>query len=94
MEWPWPAWLLWTCGEHGHQAAHLPGLGDPDGSPVGPSPDPRSSSSSNARYGLEPPRLSLTCISSALPPTGVLGKPANRTRFSPESCENEWLKIA
>ncbi|XP_043736472.1 collagen alpha-1(I) chain-like [Cervus elaphus] len=72
-------------------AAHLPGLGDPDGSPVGPSPDPHSSSSSNARYGLEPPRLSLTCISSALPPTGVLGKPANRTRFSPESSPGPTL---
>lgn len=87
------AWLLRTCGEHGHRLPTCRVSETLRAPQLAPARDP-CSSSNNACYGLEPPHLSLTCISLALPPTGVLGKPANRARFSPESCENEWLKIA
>ena len=87
------AWVLRTCGEHGHQLPTCRVSETLRAPQLVPARDP-CSSSSNACYGLEPPRLSLTCISLALLPTGVLGKPANRARFSPKSCENEWLKIA
>ena len=69
------AWLLRTCGKHGQRLPACQVSETLRAPQLAPARDPRSSSSSsNASYGLEPTRLSLTCISSALPPTGGVRK--------------------